>query len=136
MCLVHYVLFCMFPTKMPDCLMNPRSLSECLNPAPPPAAAAGTPLEVLPGFDADAGTSWVYPVNYPVRQYQYNIVRTAIFENTLVSLPTGQSLIELWLTVIWPPLNRGFMFESRVRKVAHFPIFMNLELLFCNFFLL
>ena len=43
--------------------------------APPPAAAAGTPLEVLPGFDVGAGTSWVYPVNYPLRQYQYNIVR-------------------------------------------------------------
>ena len=64
--------------------------SECLDTAPPPAAAAGTPLEVLPGFDAEAGTSWVYPVNYPVRQYQYNIVHTAIFENTLVSLPTGK----------------------------------------------
>ncbi|XP_043214863.1 Fanconi anemia group M protein-like [Amphibalanus amphitrite] len=66
-----------------------QTMSEYLDTAPPPAAAAGTPLEVLPGFDADAGTTWVYPVNYPVRQYQYNIVHTAIFENTLVSLPTG-----------------------------------------------
>ncbi|KAF0288910.1 Fanconi anemia group M protein [Amphibalanus amphitrite] len=68
-----------------------QTMSEYLDTAPPLAAAAGTPLEVLPGFDAEAGTTWVYPVNYPVRQYQYNIVHTAIFENTLVSLPTGES---------------------------------------------
>lgn len=32
---------------------------------------------------------WVYPKNVPMRQYQADIVETAIFHNTLVCLPTG-----------------------------------------------
>ena len=31
-------------------------------------------------------------------------------------------------------IEADIVLESRVRKVAHFPIFMNLELLFCEFF--
>ena len=27
------------------------------------------------GFDRDAGQMWVYPTNYPVRDYQFNIVQ-------------------------------------------------------------
>lgn len=45
--------------------------------------------EELPGFDADAGNTWIYPINYPLRDYQFNIVKNALFSNTLVSLPTG-----------------------------------------------
>jgi Fanconi anemia group M protein len=40
-------------------------------------------------FDLSAGHSWIYPTNYPVRQYQYDIVKCCLFKNTLVSLPTG-----------------------------------------------
>ena len=43
----------------------------------------------LPGFDPHAGRLWIYPTNYPVRDYQFNIVQTALFKNTLVALPTG-----------------------------------------------
>ncbi|GAB1600289.1 hypothetical protein Ahia01_000306600 [Argonauta hians] len=43
----------------------------------------------LPGFDKFAGRLWIYPTNYPVREYQYNIVKEALFTNTLVVLPTG-----------------------------------------------
>ena len=32
---------------------------------------------------------WVYPINHPKRDYQYNIVRNCLFDNTLVALPTG-----------------------------------------------
>ena len=32
---------------------------------------------------------WVYPINRPKRDYQYNIVRNCLFDNTLVALPTG-----------------------------------------------
>ena len=32
---------------------------------------------------------WVYPVNRPRRDYQYNIVKNCLFNNTLVALPTG-----------------------------------------------
>jgi len=41
------------------------------------------------GFDLAAGKTWIYPTNYPVRQYQYDIVNACLFRNTLVSLPTG-----------------------------------------------
>ncbi|KAG8042322.1 hypothetical protein G9C98_004956 [Cotesia typhae] len=41
------------------------------------------------GFDKSAGKKWIYPENYPVREYQFSIVKTALFQNTLVCLPTG-----------------------------------------------
>ena len=46
-------------------------------------------LENIPGFDKGAGQMWIYPTNYPVRDYQFSIVRAALFTNTLVVLPTG-----------------------------------------------
>lgn len=46
-------------------------------------------LENLEGFDVVAGQTWIYPTNYPVRSYQFNIVQTALFKNTMVILPTG-----------------------------------------------
>ena len=45
--------------------------------------------EVIPGFDLKTGRTWIYPTNYPVRSYQFDIVKSSLFENTLVSLPTG-----------------------------------------------
>lgn len=41
------------------------------------------------GFDNNAGDSWIYPTNYPVRKYQFSITSAALFKNTLVVLPTG-----------------------------------------------
>ncbi|GFS22054.1 ATP-dependent DNA helicase mph1 [Elysia marginata] len=41
------------------------------------------------GFDLSTGKLWIYPTNYPVRDYQFNIVQQALFKNTLVVLPTG-----------------------------------------------
>ncbi|XP_030761438.1 uncharacterized protein LOC115886430 [Sitophilus oryzae] len=41
------------------------------------------------GFDLQAGKTWIYPTNYPTRDYQYNIIEKALLKNTLVSLPTG-----------------------------------------------
>ena len=46
-------------------------------------------IENLPGFDLEAGRLWIYPTNYPIRDYQYNIVQKALFSNTMVTLPTG-----------------------------------------------
>ncbi len=37
------------------------------------------------GFDNNSGDTWIYPTNYPVRKYQYEIVHNALFKNTLVS---------------------------------------------------
>lgn len=46
-------------------------------------------IEILPGFDMGAGNVWIYPTNYPIRDYQFKIVEKALFMNTLVTLPTG-----------------------------------------------
>ncbi|XP_077394002.1 Fanconi anemia group M protein [Festucalex cinctus] len=43
----------------------------------------------FPGFDSSSATVWIYPTNYPIREYQLNISNAALFQNTLVCLPTG-----------------------------------------------
>ncbi|XP_013379529.1 Fanconi anemia group M protein [Lingula anatina] len=48
-----------------------------------------TSIEEIPGFDMSAGRLWIYPTNYPVRTYQYDIVQQCLYKNTLVALPTG-----------------------------------------------
>ena len=40
-------------------------------------------------IDTTTSKDWIYPTNYPIRDYQLDISRRALFENTLVSLPTG-----------------------------------------------
>ena len=45
--------------------------------------------EDTPGFSVEAGQQWIYPTNYPIRDYQFNIVQKCLFQNTLVCLPTG-----------------------------------------------
>ena len=59
-----------------------------VGPSRPPSLNASI-IEDIPGFDVDAGQLWVYPTNYPVRDYQFNIVQKALFRNVLVCLPTG-----------------------------------------------
>ena len=46
-------------------------------------------FEDIPGFDYESGDSYIYPTNYPIRDYQFNIAKKALFKNTLVCLPTG-----------------------------------------------
>lgn len=36
------------------------------------------------GFDNNTGDTWIYPTNYPIRQYQFNIISGALYRNTLV----------------------------------------------------
>ena len=48
-----------------------------------------TSPENLPGFDLSSGHNYIYPVNYPVRDYQFKIIMRALVENSLVVLPTG-----------------------------------------------
>jgi len=40
-------------------------------------------------LDMNAARSWIFPTNIPEREYQFNIVRSALACNTLVCLPTG-----------------------------------------------
>ncbi|KAM9290170.1 Fanconi anemia group M protein isoform 2-T2 [Cariama cristata] len=53
---------------------------------PSPAAADPSPAA---GFCAAAGSVWIYPTNYPVRDYQVRMAHAALLGNTLVCLPTG-----------------------------------------------
>ncbi|XP_065063159.1 Fanconi anemia group M protein homolog [Rhopilema esculentum] len=45
--------------------------------------------ENLPGFDSSSGHNYIYPINYPIREYQFRIIKEALVQNTLVVLPTG-----------------------------------------------
>lgn len=40
-------------------------------------------------IDREAAKIWIYPTNVSFREYQFNIVQRALFDNILVSLPTG-----------------------------------------------
>ncbi|KAJ7169638.1 hypothetical protein C8R46DRAFT_1089463 [Mycena filopes] len=48
---------------------------------PPP------PMKLRP--DLLEAKHWIYPLNQPKRDYQYNIVKHCLFDNTIVALPTG-----------------------------------------------
>ena len=37
----------------------------------------------------ERATHWVYPLHPPVRDYQFHMTQTALFQNTIVALPTG-----------------------------------------------
>lgn len=60
---------------------NPKS------PDPPDISAEA--CRDLPGYDSSSGRVWIYPTNYPIRDYQLKISEAALFQNTLVCLPTG-----------------------------------------------
>lgn len=54
---------------------------------PPPALPDNT--QSFHPLNVENLRTWIYPTNYPVRGYQLNIVQKAMFNNTLVALPTG-----------------------------------------------
>lgn len=39
--------------------------------------------------DLLAAKRWIFPLNRPKRDYQFNISRNCLFNNALVALPTG-----------------------------------------------
>lgn len=51
--------------------------------------SSGQTYPDLPGFDSSAARVWIYPTNYPIREYQLKISEAALYQNTLVCLPTG-----------------------------------------------
>ncbi|TFK41383.1 hypothetical protein BDQ12DRAFT_679374 [Crucibulum laeve] len=45
------------------------------------------PMKLQP--DLLEAKHWIYPTNKPKRNYQFNIVKNCLFDNTIVALPTG-----------------------------------------------
>ncbi|XP_044023685.1 Fanconi anemia group M protein [Siniperca chuatsi] len=65
---------------------NPEGIeSTALSPIP----SGGQTYPDFPGFDRSSAKVWIYPTNYPIREYQLKISEAALFQNTLVCLPTG-----------------------------------------------
>ena len=48
--------------------------------APPPPPHDAPADETYHGFDLNAGRSWIYPTNYPEREYQF---REEVWSNDL-----------------------------------------------------
>lgn len=57
--------------------------------APSQLSSSGQHYPDFPGFDSSSANVWIYPTNYPIREYQLKISEAALFQNTLVCLPTG-----------------------------------------------
>lgn len=51
--------------------------------------SSGQTYPDFPGFDSSSAKVWIYPTNYPIREYQLKISEAALFQNTMVCLPTG-----------------------------------------------
>lgn len=48
-----------------------------------------SPRTMTVALDEEQAQTWIYPINKPLRSYQLNIVKKALFNNVLVALPTG-----------------------------------------------
>ncbi|KAJ2920260.1 hypothetical protein MD484_g57, partial [Candolleomyces efflorescens] len=56
---------------------------------PAPYIPIGPPPPMKQKPDLLEAKHWIYPINRPKRDYQFNIVKNCLFDNTLVALPTG-----------------------------------------------
>ncbi|KAM4724379.1 Fanconi anemia group M protein isoform 2-T2 [Anableps anableps] len=70
-----------------DSLQNNHATGQSVAPFPTPPCRKIYPD--LPGFDSSSAEVWIYPTNYPIRDYQLKISEASMFQNTLVCLPTG-----------------------------------------------
>lgn len=70
---------CSGPASQPQMAPNKYRLMETQNQEPPTHHR----------LDLEAAKTWIYPSNMAHRDYQFNIVQGALFNNLLVALPTG-----------------------------------------------
>lgn len=81
--------------------------------------AAGPPKPMKLQPDREACKTFIYPLNKPLRKYQYDIVTKAFYTDTLVALPTGLGKTFLAATIMlnyyrWFPQGKViFMAPSR-----------------------
>ncbi|CAH2071635.1 unnamed protein product, partial [Iphiclides podalirius] len=78
--------------------------------------------EEISGYDKLTGKTWIYPTNYPVRDYQFNIIKASILKNTLVSLPTGLGKTFIAAVIMynfyrWYPLGK-IVFTAPTRPLV------------------
>ncbi|XP_014676575.1 PREDICTED: Fanconi anemia group M protein homolog [Priapulus caudatus] len=72
-----------------DDLIYAEAMDQTMNQLASTSVLQGVDASDTPGFDVSAGGTWIYPTNYSMRDYQFTIVQAALFNNTLVVLPTG-----------------------------------------------
>ena len=73
--------------------------------------------DVVLEFNSEAMKTWDYPIDFPKREYQFRIVNEALFQNTLVCLPTGLGKTFI-AAVIMLNFYRWFP-KSKVIFIAH-----------------
>ncbi|KAL0882210.1 hypothetical protein ABMA27_000753 [Loxostege sticticalis] len=78
--------------------------------------------EEISGYDKLTGKTWIYPTNYLVRDYQFNIIKASILKNTLVSLPTGLGKTFIAAVIMynfyrWYPLGK-IVFTAPTRPLV------------------
>lgn len=78
-----------------------------------------------PPLDQAATKDWIYPTNYPVRQYQLEICKKALFTNTLVCLPTGLGKTLIAAVVMynyyrWFPTGKILLIDCRKNLSYHY----------------
>lgn len=87
------------------------------------------------GFDSSAGNSWIYPTNYQLRQYQFNITRASLFKNTLVCVNScSQERMQLTLESVQfqvvLPTGLGKTFIAAVTMYNMFRWYPNGKIIF------
>lgn len=76
-------------------------------------------------IDKQAIKTWIYPTNYPIRQYQLDISQKALFQNTLVCLPTGLGKTLIAAVIIYnyyrwySPINGKIIFMAPTRPLVN-----------------
>ena len=72
-----------------DIIIDDHSKPSTFNNQIPSSSYKPAQIEHISGFDEESGKTWQYPIDFPIREYQFSIVKRCLFKNTLVCLPTG-----------------------------------------------